>query len=45
MKNELRGIGILLFAILVNTIVSPVFLIALPIGIVGLFILFKNDSH
>ncbi len=45
MKNELRGIGILLFAILINTIVSPAVILSIPIGLVGLFVLFKKDSQ
>ncbi len=44
MRNELRGIGLLLFAILLNTVVSPMVFIAVPIGIIGLIFLFKKEN-
>ncbi|HPW53710.1 MAG TPA: hypothetical protein PLI19_00590 [Erysipelotrichaceae bacterium] len=45
MKNELRGIGILLFALVLNTSLSPMLFFAIPVGLVGLVVLFKKESQ
>ncbi len=45
MKNALRGIRILLFAIMLNTCISIMAIFAIPIGIIGLIILFKSDPQ